>query len=134
MKKIIGFIICTLLITVTGLSVAESIPIGTIENNTAYVGITQVKKSYIHQEEISDSPDEFIIDIIQQINETMYLGYLENITAFGPRVTGTDACNEAGDYIYNEFGIDFIPTESITRIWKSLPENKKKGAGAPRKN
>ncbi len=33
----------------------------------------------------------------------MYLKYLENITAFGPRFTGTFACQLAGDYIYNEF-------------------------------
>ena len=33
----------------------------------------------------------------------MILGYLENLTAFGPRVTGTSECYAAGDYIYNEF-------------------------------
>ena len=47
--------------------------------------------------------DDHISDIIQQINETFYLRYLEDIVAFGPRVTGTTACYDAGEYIYNEF-------------------------------
>ena len=44
-----------------------------------------------------------ITDMIQQINESMILSYLENLTDFGPRVTGTTECYEAGEYIYNEF-------------------------------
>ena len=44
-----------------------------------------------------------IIDIILQLNESMILNYLENLTAFGPRVTGTPECYAAGDYIFNEF-------------------------------
>lgn len=47
--------------------------------------------------------NETIIEILNQIDETLILGYLENLTAFGPRVTGTPECEEAGDYIYNEF-------------------------------
>jgi hypothetical protein len=52
---------------------------------------------------ITPSYDEDIISMIQQLNETMYTGYLENITSIGPRVTGTPACDQAGRYIYNEF-------------------------------
>ncbi|KYK34652.1 MAG: hypothetical protein AYK22_05025 [Thermoplasmatales archaeon SG8-52-3] len=44
-----------------------------------------------------------IIEILTQIDETLLLSYLENLTDFGPRVTGSSACAEAGDYIYNEF-------------------------------
>jgi aminopeptidase YwaD len=47
--------------------------------------------------------DETIIEVLNQIDETIILGYLENLTEFGPRVTGTTECTEAGDYIYNEF-------------------------------
>ena len=47
--------------------------------------------------------DEDIVSLIQQLDETMYLSYLEDITAFGPRVTGSAACYNTGDYIYNEF-------------------------------
>ena len=44
-----------------------------------------------------------IIGLIQQIDESMVLGYLENLTSFGPRVTETGPCQAAGDYIYDEF-------------------------------
>jgi hypothetical protein len=37
------------------------------------------------------------------MDESLILSYLENLTAFGPRVTGTTACYDAGDWIYNEF-------------------------------
>ena len=44
-----------------------------------------------------------IVNIIQQIDESMMVGYLENLTSFGPRVTATSACDEARKYIYNDF-------------------------------
>jgi hypothetical protein len=44
-----------------------------------------------------------LIDLVQQLDEEIYLGYLENLTDFGPRVTGEPACDDAGDYIYNQF-------------------------------
>jgi len=47
--------------------------------------------------------DDNIIALINQVDEELLLNYLENLTAFGPRVTGTSACEEAGEYIYNEF-------------------------------
>jgi len=47
--------------------------------------------------------DDNIITLINQLDEELLLNYLENLTAFGPRVTGTSACEEAGEYIYNEF-------------------------------
>jgi hypothetical protein len=47
--------------------------------------------------------DSNIITLIQQLDEDLLLDYLEELTAFGPRVTGTTACEEAGEYIYDEF-------------------------------
>jgi hypothetical protein len=47
--------------------------------------------------------DEGLLNLVQQLDETIYLGFLENLTSFGPRETGTEACDQAGDYIYNEF-------------------------------
>jgi len=47
--------------------------------------------------------EEEIIDMIKQLNESLYLGYLEDIVSFGARYTGTENCYEAGTYIYNEF-------------------------------
>ena len=49
------------------------------------------------------STDEPIIEIIQNLDDDLILGYLEDITDFGPRVTGSNACQQAGEYIYNEF-------------------------------
>jgi Peptidase family M28/PKD domain len=43
------------------------------------------------------------IELLQQLNETLILGYLENLTAFGPRETGTGACNQAAHYLYKTF-------------------------------
>jgi len=50
-----------------------------------------------------ESIDDTIVEILQQIDESLVLGYLEDIVDFGPRVTGTQACQDAGDYIYDEF-------------------------------
>lgn len=44
-----------------------------------------------------------IIDLINQINESMILDYLQSLTNFGPRVTGETGCEQAAEYIYNEF-------------------------------
>ena len=44
-----------------------------------------------------------ILQLIQQVNETLLLGYLENLTAFGPRKTGTEACDQAAHYLYDTF-------------------------------
>jgi hypothetical protein len=47
--------------------------------------------------------NEIIVDILLQIDESLILSYLEDLTDFGPRVTGTPECAAAGEYIYNEF-------------------------------
>jgi hypothetical protein len=44
-----------------------------------------------------------VVDLITQIDESLILGYLENLTSFGPRVTGETGCEESAGYIYNEF-------------------------------
>jgi len=98
---VIGVII--LFFGITFDPVAGNIPFSTTENNNLSGRITWIEKSSIYLKSTLDSLDEFIIDVINQMNETLYLGYLENITDFGPRVTGTSACQEAGDYIYTEF-------------------------------
>ncbi|HMA83143.1 MAG TPA: M28 family peptidase, partial [Candidatus Thermoplasmatota archaeon] len=40
---------------------------------------------------------------IEQIDESIVLSYIQNLVDFGPRVTESSACDEAGTYIYNEF-------------------------------
>ncbi len=37
-----------------------------------------------------------IVDLLQQLNETLLLGYLENLTSYGPRVTGTEGLEPPG--------------------------------------
>ena len=49
------------------------------------------------------SDENAIIDILENIDEDLIVGYLEDLVSFGPRVTGSSACDAAGDYIYNEF-------------------------------
>ncbi|UCF11927.1 MAG: Zn-dependent exopeptidase M28 [Thermoplasmatales archaeon] len=50
-----------------------------------------------------NAPSPEVIDMIIQLTEPLYLGFLENLTAFGPRETGTQACWNAGDWIYDQF-------------------------------
>ena len=40
---------------------------------------------------------ETLIEMIEGMDESIILHYLENLTSFGPRVTGTSACHDAGD-------------------------------------
>lgn len=71
-------------------------------------GFSDTINSYHHELE-PVSLDDNIISLIEQLDENIYLGYLENLTDFGPRVTTTQECDDAGEYIYNEFlkmGID----------------------------
>jgi len=44
-----------------------------------------------------------IVELLQQLNETLLLGYLENLTSFGPRATETEGCDQAAHYIYETF-------------------------------
>jgi len=65
--------------------------------------IDSVQRAYIYNNSPFTGKEDFIVDIIQNITEPLYLSYLENITAFGSRVTGTTSCHNAGTYLYNEF-------------------------------
>jgi hypothetical protein len=49
------------------------------------------------------SADVDVIELLLQLNETLILGYLENLTGFGPRLSGTEACDQAAYYLYNTF-------------------------------
>ncbi len=44
-----------------------------------------------------------ITDIISMINETIIREYLETLLEFGPRVTGSEACEKAAQYIHQQF-------------------------------
>jgi hypothetical protein len=49
------------------------------------------------------SADVDIVELLQQMDETLILGYLEDLTSFGPRETGTEGCDQAADYLYETF-------------------------------
>lgn len=46
---------------------------------------------------------DYIGEIMNAIDENMISEYIQTLQNFGPRVTGSTACWEAGNYIYNEF-------------------------------
>lgn len=47
--------------------------------------------------------DDIVISMIEQVDESIYMSFLENITSFGPRRTGTASCIAAAEYIYTQF-------------------------------
>ncbi|VVB60497.1 Peptidase family M28 [uncultured archaeon] len=49
------------------------------------------------------SSDPQIIDMIQQVDESLLYYYNTHLTAFGPHVTGTETSIKVSQYIYDEF-------------------------------
>jgi len=70
--------------------------------STSYVVIAE-EKSYDYNFYYNSFADEDIIDIISMIDYNMIYGFLVNLTSYGPRVTGSGACNLAETYIISEF-------------------------------
>jgi hypothetical protein len=124
-KKIICLLICTLFIATviptSGSIINSDDPIedfrernkhlndgrlppdpGDVDPDFSY-GIYQYIQSSDPPEKTFDADEDTIIAILENIDEDLILGYLEDLVAFGPRVTGTTQCHQAGDYIYNEF-------------------------------
>ena len=60
--------------------------------------------------------NENIASLIQQVDEELYLDYLEGLVAFGPRVTTEPACYDAGEYILNEF--EKLDLEARSHHWE----------------
>jgi hypothetical protein len=52
----------------------------------------------LHQESLADDSED-LTGLIIQVKESMVLGYISSLVGFGPRVTGTSACDDAGNYI-----------------------------------
>jgi len=55
------------------------------------------------EDEGMDLTTENVIEMIPQLDESLILGYIEKLVSFGPRVTGTKAIEDVGDYIFMEF-------------------------------
>ena len=49
------------------------------------------------------SMDDIVVSIIEQVDESIYMMYLENLTANGPRPTESPACITAAEYMYDQF-------------------------------
>jgi hypothetical protein len=61
------------------------------------------KTDPFHPEKTIGGMNNIIISMIEQVNGSIYLSYLENLTHLGPRPTGTSNCVAAAAYIYNQF-------------------------------
>lgn len=51
----------------------------------------------------TDYSSSVIERLLQNLTESMVIEYITDLTSFGPRVTASDACDEAASYIYQEF-------------------------------
>lgn len=78
---------------------------------TAFIDFQSIKPTENEVEKSSDTIisyknpclDGDIVDMINQLNESDTYDYIKTLSDFGPRVTGTAGCNQAAEYIYNEF-------------------------------
>jgi hypothetical protein len=117
MKKILSLLFCTLLIVNVLPVVGFSIQIFDINNIQSDKQAplpgeapipplnTMIDTSIAneHIEITSATLDDIVVSMIEQVDESIYMSYLENITGFGPRRTGTSACVAAAEYIFNQF-------------------------------
>ncbi len=99
-KKYVCLFITTIFL-ITLISQAYAIPVNIENREKNHLGTVSISP-LLNYNSINRKNDE-IIDIIQNINEPLYLSYLENLTAFGTRFTGTQSCYDAGTYLYTEF-------------------------------
>lgn len=56
-----------------------------------------------HPEKTSATMDDIVINMIEQVDESIFLSYEENLTANGPRPTGSASCITAAEYMYDQF-------------------------------
>jgi hypothetical protein len=56
-----------------------------------------------HPEKTPVTMDDIVISMIEQVDESIYLMYLENLTVNGPRPTESASCIAAAEYMYNQF-------------------------------
>jgi hypothetical protein len=86
MKKIIGIFISMLLIF-------------TASSTANIIVLTNNLEQYYFTTYLNDN----IIEMMEQIDNNLFLSYLEDFVAFGPKITGTTECYEAGTYLHNQF-------------------------------
>ena len=110
-RKLIGIIIVMLFISAMLISVKSlesagpndlPIPGDMNENELDLIG-EYPTRPIVPYETSTVNFNNNIASLIQQVDEELYLDYLEGLVAFGPRVTGSQECYDSGDYIYDEF-------------------------------
>jgi hypothetical protein len=119
-KKIICLIICALMIVTvfpvvgfplqaaepknaTGTQAVQAPPGPGYAPTPPKDAMLGVNKATFHPELTVRSMDDIVISMLEQVDESIYLSYLENLTAFGPRFTGTSGCTGAASYIFEQF-------------------------------
>jgi hypothetical protein len=56
-----------------------------------------------HPEKTTASMSDIVISILEQVDESIFLSYEQNLTSNGPRPTESGACEAAATYIYSQF-------------------------------
>ncbi|MBN1861536.1 MAG: Zn-dependent exopeptidase M28 [Candidatus Thermoplasmatota archaeon] len=118
-KKIVSLVLCMLMIlslipVVGSLQTGDAIISGSVQPRPKAPGpgaapnppsdsITDVPLIRSTPQKTPATMDDIVISMIEQVDTTLYLHYLENITGFGPRYTGTASCIAAAQYIYEQF-------------------------------
>ncbi len=59
--------------------------------------------------------DQEIVEMIQQINESMVFDYMQSLLSFGPRYTGSENCSQAADWIFDTF--DDMGLDTMFHHW-----------------
>ena len=120
MKKIFGIAICMLMVVSVLPAIGFPIQTGEIENSNnsqiyykpptpGYAPIppsdTFTDVSIVHEplDITAATIDDIVIGMIEEVDESVYLNYLEDLVGFGPRRTGTSSCIAAATYIYDQF-------------------------------
>ncbi|HMA83171.1 MAG TPA: M28 family metallopeptidase [Candidatus Thermoplasmatota archaeon] len=70
------------------------------------------------KEKKTDSLDLKINQVIDRIDQELIMGFLSDLVSFGPRMTGTYACQKAGEYIKQKFESFNLITS--TQNWTSF--------------
>ena len=104
-KYFIAFFIIILIINPIALSTTNNTK---DENN--YL-ISQNKQTY------TKIDDQKIIQAIEMVNESLLRQYLEELVSNGPRKTGTYGCEQAAEFIYNQF--QEMRLETRYHYWRS---------------
>lgn len=116
MRNLISIVsvgVVIILLSMTTHSIAHTIPPenviwppipGNMKGNEPIFEVGPIKPiSDLYPQITGVTRDVDIVELIMQINESMILGYLQDLTSFGPRVTGETGCVLAAEYLYNEF-------------------------------